>query len=158
LALSERQVDQTLIASLFIITASSGLFLYWFRYTCLLLLGQRNKLEAGEPDYALKVTGTIRLSFPKIEQALLADSPAFALDVLHEGLDNDYRMLTDLLQQFTGADSIEHRILVADYKLMQKWYALTRRCENLTGARKALTEMSAILNYFASEIGESAAV
>jgi hypothetical protein len=146
-----------LIASLFIIIASSGLFLYWFRYSCLLILSQNNQ-EAGAQDYALKVAGTIRLSFPKIEQALLADSPALSLDVLHEGLDSDFRILTELLQQFTGGESIEHRILVADYKLMQKWYAATRRFENLSGARKALTEMSAILSYFASEIGESAAV
>ena len=145
-----------MIASLIIIAAASVLFLYWFRYTCLLMLGQ--KQEAGAPDYALKVTSTIRLSFPHLQQALLADSEPLALDALHEGLEKDYRILTDLLQQFTGAESIEHKILLVDYRLMQNWYAVTRRFENATHARQALTEMSQILGYFASEIGASAAL
>jgi hypothetical protein len=147
-----------LFASLFIIAASSALFVYWFRYTCLILLSQKTSQQAGAPNYALKVTGTIRLSFPNMDQALVGDSQALAFDLVHEGLTNDYRILTDLLQHFTGGESFEHRILVADYKLMQIWYSLTRRFEDLTGARKALTEMSLILSYFASEIGESAAL
>ena len=137
------------IASLFIIAASSALFVYWFRYTCLLLLGQKTA-EVGSENYALKVTSTIRLSFPHLQRALRDDSQEFALDTLHEGLASDYRILTDLLRQFTSGDSIEHRILLIDYKLMGAWYSLTR-------APKALMEMSLILNYFASEIGESAA-
>ena len=133
------------------------LFLYWFRYTCLFML--RQKQEAGAPDYALKVTSTIRLSFPQLEQALRAADPEeIALDNLHEGLSKDYRILTDLLRQFTGGDSIEHRILLLDYHLMQRWFGLTRRLDDATGARRALTEMSQILGYFASEIGESAAL
>jgi hypothetical protein len=150
-------VDGTLIASLFIIIASSILFLYWFRYTCLLILQQ--KQEVGAPDYALRVTSTIRLSFPHLQQALqAAEGEEIGLDALHEGLSKDYRILTDLLQQFTGGDSIEHRILLLDYRVMQKWYTLTRGLNDATRARSALTEMSQILGYFASEIGESAAV
>jgi hypothetical protein len=85
------------------------------------------------------------------------DSEAVALDLLHEGLEGDRKILTDLLTQFTGAESIDHRLLMLDYKVMQKWYSLTRRLDDSTRARNALTEMSLILNYFASDIGESAA-
>lgn len=85
------------------------------------------------------------------------DSEAVALDLLHEGLESDRKILTDLLTQFTGAESIDHRLLMLDYKVMQKWYSFTRRLDDSTRARNALTEMSLILNYFASEIGESAA-
>jgi hypothetical protein len=146
-----------LIASLLIIVASTALFLYWFRYTCLLLLEQKNSLEAGEPNYASRVTETIRLSFPHLERSLRLDAGAVALDMLHDGLESDRKMLTDLLAQFTGAESIDHRLLMIDYKLMQKWYCLTKRLDDSTRARNALTEMSLILNYFASEIGENAA-
>jgi len=147
-----------LIASLSIIFVSTALFLYWFRYTCLLIIDAKGSVEAGAQNYALKVTDTIRLSYPHLERELVAGSQTFVLDTLHEGLANDYRILTDLLQQFTEGESIEHRILLIDYKLMQSWYAFTRHCDNLTGSRKALREMSLILNCFAAEIGESAAL
>jgi hypothetical protein len=141
-----------LLASLFIIAASLALFLYWFRYTCLLILAQRSAA-----DYALKVASTIRLSFPQVQQVLQAEPQTLALDWVHSGLENDYRILTDLLRQATGSDTIEHRILAIDYKVMQIRYRLTRTNGNLAHARKALAEMSSILGYFAEELGQGAA-
>src|SRR6266851_4346260 len=95
-----------LFASVFIIVASSALFVYWFRYTCLLILGQRSGSEFGS-----KVTSTIRLTFPQVEDALKTAPRTTALDRVHEGLENDYRILDDLLHHATGNDSIEHRVL-----------------------------------------------
>src|SRR6266852_2246824 len=111
----------SLIASIFIIVASSALFLYWFRHTCLLILAQRETSEC-----ALRVASTIRLNFHQIEDVLQTAPPATALDRVHAGLEDDYRILTDLLQQATGNDSVEHRLLTIDYKTMQVWYKLTR--------------------------------
>jgi hypothetical protein len=71
------------------------------------------------------------------------------MDRLRERLDQDYHLLTELLRH-PGSDSVEHRILRIDYRVMQVWYRLQ--------ARQALIEMSSILGYFAAEIGESAAL
>jgi len=134
-----------------IIIASSALFLYWFRYSCLLLLSQQ-----GSAGYALRVASNIQLSFPHVQEALQAIPQSAALDRLHERLDQDYELLTDLLRH-PGGESIEHRILRIDYHIMRVWYQLTRTSQ-LLQARKALGEMSAILGFFAAEIGESAAL
>ena len=131
-----------MFASVFIITACSLLFLYWFRHTCLLILAQNSS------EYALKVTSTIRLSFPQIQDALQAAPRTTALDRVHASLEDDYRILTDLLQQTTGNNSIEHRVLAIDYKAMRIWYKMTRTLDHAL-ARNALAEMSSILGFFA---------
>ena len=140
-----------MLASLFIIVVSTGLFVYWFRYTCLLLLAQRSGAE-----YALKVASTIRLSFPQVEAALPASPRRAALDRVHQGLENDFRILTDLLGQANGTASIEHRILAFDYKIMKAWYRLTSMNGNIGMAKYALNEMSSILGYFAGALGQIA--
>jgi hypothetical protein len=131
-----------MLASGLIIVGSSALFLYWFRYTCRLLLAQKSGAQS-----ALQVASNIQLSFPDVQAALR----------LRERLDQDYHLLTELLRH-PGSDSIEHRLLRFDYQLMRVWYRLTRTCRHLLQARKALAEMSAILGYFAAEIGDSAAL
>jgi hypothetical protein len=138
-------------ASVFIIIACSLLFLYWFRHTCLLILAQRNGSE-----YAVKVASTIRLSFPQILDTLQTSPMTTALDRVHASLEDDYRILTDLLQQATGNESIEHRVLAIDYKAMQVWYKMTRT-RDLGLARNALAEMCSILGFFADELGQNAA-
>ena len=141
-----------MIASILIIIASTVMFLYWFRYTCLLLV------QRGSAEYALAVASTIRLSFPQVKEALAAQSHTASLDHLHKSLENDYELLMDVLSQAAGSsESIERRILAIDYKVMQAWYRMTRTSTNLVQAKMALSEMSSILGYFAAEIGENAA-
>lgn len=137
-----------MITSIVIIILSSALFLYWFRYTCLVLLAQQGEV------YALRVASSIRLNFPSVQEELKTEQKTQALDRLHECLEHDYRLLTDLLQHAAGG-SIEQRILAMDYKMMQLRYRLTRTSRILQ-ARTALTEMASIMSYFAAEIGENA--
>ena len=140
-----------MIASILIIIASTATFLYFFRYTCLLLV------QRGSAEYALAVASTIRLSFPQVKASLAAQSHTASLDQLHKSLENDYELLMDLLSQAAGSSvSIERRILAIDYKVMQAWYRMTRTSTNLVQAKAALSEMSSILGYFAAEIGENA--
>ena len=139
-------------ASILIIVFSSALLVYWFRYTCLLILG-RNYCA----DYALKVASTIRLNFPQTETTLQTKRRAYALDHLYENLENDYRILTDLLADAAGQNSIERRFLTMDFKMMRMWYGLTKSSRNLPRSRNALSEMSSILGYFAAEIAQSGA-
>ena len=127
-------------------------FVYWFRYSCLLLLSRK-----GSAKYALQVASNIQLSFPHVQEALQTLTHSAALDRLQERLDKDYHLLTDLLRH-PGGESIEHRILRLDYHIMRVWYQLTRSSCQVLQARKALEEMSAILGFFAAEIGESAAL
>ena len=140
-----------MLASVFIIIACSALFLYWFHYTCLLVMRQ------GQVEYAVKVASTVRLSFNEVQQALRTQQHTAALDGLHEALENDYHLLTDLLEQITGDASIERRILTLDYKAMKIWYKVGRAHPNLLCAKNALTEMSSIVGYFAAEVGQNAA-
>ena len=139
-------------ASLFIIASSSALLVYWFRYTCALILGHKHRA-----DYALKVTSTIRLHFPQTEEALQTQPRPAALDRLYECLQHDYRILTDLLSDAAGDNSLERRLLTIDFKLMRIWYGVTKTSRNLPQARSALSEMSSILGYFAAEIAQSGA-
>src|ERR1700716_2515652 len=135
-----------LLASILVIVFSSALFVYWFRYTCLLLLAHRT--NAGD---ALKVASTIRLSFPGVQEAIQAQQPTWALDSLHESLEQDYQILTDLLRQTTESVSMQRRILTIDYKVMQLWYKLARTSPKALQANKAIEEMSSILSFFAAE-------
>jgi hypothetical protein len=138
-----------MLASILIIITSSGLFLYWFRYTCLLLLAQ------GDEQQAVKVASTIRLHFPAIQADLPMQAQTSTLDGFHQLLQNDYHILTGLLHQARGADSIERRLLTIDYHCMRLWYALTRR-RHRAHARNALAEIAMILSNFAADIGSAA--
>ena len=141
-----------MLASILIIAVSSALFVYWFRYTCLLLLAHR-----GNASDALKVASTIRLSFPGVQEAIQAQQPAWALDCLHASLEQDYQILTDLLHQTSESESIQRRILTIDYKVMRLWYRFARTSPNLLRANKAIEEMSSILSFFAAEFCETTA-
>jgi len=94
------------MASVLMIAASSALFVYWFRCTCLLLLAQKQS-----PEYALKVASTVRLNF-QVQEELEAQPDQLDLDRLYAGLEDDYRMLTDLLRQVTGSESIDQKLLM----------------------------------------------
>jgi hypothetical protein len=109
-------------------------------------------------EYAAKVASTVRLSFTAVQEALQSQQQhTAALDGLHEALESDYHLLTDLLEQITGDTSIERRILTLDYKVMKMWYRVSRAHPNLLCAKNALTEMSSIVGYFAAEVGQNAA-
>jgi len=138
-----------MISSVLIIAFSLILLVYWFRYTCVVLL----RTGTGE-ECRGDVIEANRLRFAAV-QAELKESPHGPLDQLHEALESDYRLLTYLLDQaaHVEAGSLEQRILDFDYRLMRLWYKLVR---NLSGshARRALAEMSNILNYFAGAMGQ----
>ncbi len=138
-----------MLASILIIIASSGLFLYWFRYTCRLILAQ------ADGEQAVEVASMIRLRFPQIQEDLQMMAQTPTLDRLHESLEQDYHILTDLLHQARGADSIERRLLTIDFHLMRIWYGMTRR-HHRVGASNALAEMAMILGNFAADIGAAA--
>src|SRR5437762_14321646 len=103
-----------MISTPLIIFFSFVLFVYWFRYSCLLILQTRST-----EDYASRVAGANRLSFPTVQLQLKKEKEPMALDPLHQPLRNDYRIVCFLLRHAAdlGVDPIEQRMLMLDYKI-----------------------------------------
>lgn len=142
-----------MVSSILITIFSLVLLVYWFRYTCLLIL--RTKTSR---DYTADVVAANNLRFPEIQDLL--QTGAGQLEPLRESLAQDYRLLTYLLRHTAdfqvGGFTLEQRLLMIDFKLMQLWYAFARTFA-VPQARKALEEMSHILNHFANAMGERTA-
>jgi hypothetical protein len=136
-----------MFASALIIGFSLILLIYWFRYSCLLLLRNRAELAAtAAPDP--------RFSFGEVQRRL---SGVEDLDPLQRSLRRDYEVLIYLIEHASGLglESIEDRLLVADYKLMQWQYRLTKSLFP-SQARRALSEMASVLDILVRRMGEQA--
>lgn len=139
------------------IAVSVVLLVYWFRYTCLLILSAR-----CSGNYAVTVAEANALRFPEIEQTLAQAQTAEVahLDAFHLALARDYQLLTCLIRH--GAEfriagrQLEHRMLMLDFQVMRAWYAISRRLSARRG-RLALQEMVHILYHFADMMGECTA-
>src|SRR5215469_10640621 len=120
-----------MIASILIIVFSLVLLLYWFRYSCILLL--RNT-SAG--------TDVVdnRFGFARVQHQLQGDAN---LDDLHRTLERDYRVLMYLVEHAAGLNlpTLEDRLLVIDYKVMQLYYRVVRFVAPRQ-ARRAVAEMA----------------
>lgn len=140
-----------MLASILIIAFSLSLFVYWFRYSCILLL--RN---AADQVVAPSSETDTRFSFNDVRARLKTDQ---ALDPLHNALNRDYQMLTYLLQHAAGLElsSFEDRLLVLDYKVMQFYYRVTRTLFPQQG-RKALTEMATVLDVLVYKMRQQAGI
>lgn len=136
-----------MLASVLIIAFSAVLFVYWFRYSCILLL--RNRAE--QPT----VSGE-GFSYAEVQHGLRT---GMELDALHQSLDRDYRVVTYLLEHAAGLEleQLEYRLLILDYKVMQGWYRLTKSAAPQQ-ARRALGEMAEILGVFVGRIGSQSGV
>jgi hypothetical protein len=133
-----------MLASLLISAVSLVFLIYWFRYSCLLLLrnqGVESTMSYGE-----------RFGFPEVQERLLTERD---LDPLHRALQRDYRVMSYLLRHASRleAQSVEDRMLLLDYRLMQSWYTLTRTAAP-EQARRALREMASVLACVARRMGE----
>lgn len=140
-----------MVLSILIIIASLALFVYWFRYSCMLIL--RNRSE--EASAATAVLDT-RFSFSAVREQLKSE---FALGPLEDSLERDYRVLTYLIQHASGLglDSLEDRLLMLDYQLMRFVYRVTRTAAPLQ-ARNALSEMACVVGVLVYRISEEAGV
>lgn len=138
-----------MLTSLLIIGFSLILFVYWFRYSCILLLrnfSEQSVLTGALPDS--------RFGLAEIRERLKS---GLELDPLHRSLDRDYRMISYLLRHAPdlGLQSFEDRLLVLDYRVMQCYYRFTRTLSPLH-ARRALAEMATVLEILAQKIGAQA--
>jgi hypothetical protein len=133
-----------MVETILIVAFSLALFVYWFRYTILLLLSEEQVAEHGN------VIG--QLSVLETREALRRIQGDLPLDPLRRALDHDYRMLRYLLDHAAGMGlrPVEHHLLILDYRIMKVWYRLKPN-------RRALDEMAGVLSYIAYKMGERAA-
>lgn len=147
-----------MVASILIIGFSVILFVYWFRYTCVLILSTRTA-----HDYGPQVAQANQLRFIEMQERLRPDAQpaaAMALDDIRTALDRDYRLVSYLLRHGSSMDKaaggLERQMLAIDYVAMKVWFAVTRKLA-MPQARTALQEMSDIVAHFANAMGERAA-
>ncbi|HTX35828.1 MAG TPA: hypothetical protein VME43_12440 [Bryobacteraceae bacterium] len=139
-----------MITSVLIIGFSGILLVYWFRYCCILLIRTH-----AEQQVADATAYDAQFSFHLVQERLRTETE---LDSLRRSLDRDYNLFAYLLEHAVGlqASSLEDRVLVLDYKVMQWWYRLTKSAAP-EQARRALGEMAAVLGLLVGKMGERAA-
>lgn len=140
-----------MITSIVIIILSLAMFVYWFRYSCLLILESRFSEEEAKQDNENQAFAAARL-----EAQLAGAATAAELDRVRQSLDRDLRVVQNLARSCgdlqVGGTSLESRLLMIDYRMMQVWFAATRPFAG-PKAQNALREMSQIVSYLASESG-----
>jgi hypothetical protein len=141
-----------MVASVSILAVSTVLLVYWFRYTCLLILRTQ-----PARDFSASLAEANNLEFPEIQSRGFRNVSAGELASLENSLARDYRLLTYLLGHTAGLDvggfTLEQRLLMADFMVMRLFAKLTNRVA-ASGTRAALDEMSQILNHLANAMGE----
>ncbi len=137
-------------ASIFVIVISTALMVYWLRYACLLLLHTRS----GK-DYVAEQSAANRLVFSRVQERL-PRATTVELDELQKMLERDYVLLKYLIKHTAGLQlgglTLEQRLLMLDFRLMQVVSVLTRKLMQRR-ARTALFEMSEVLAYLANDLG-----
>jgi hypothetical protein len=135
-----------MITSAFIIGISVVLFVYWLRYSCVMLL--RSAQERAE----MVTVDDDRFNVPTVLQCSKNDAE---LDALERALDRNCQLVTYLIEHAAGLElaSIENKLLVFDYRLMRLWFRLTRTVAPQQ-SRKALSEMAAVLKVLFAQVGE----
>ncbi|MDQ2945582.1 MAG: hypothetical protein M3Y27_06520 [Acidobacteriota bacterium] len=134
------------------------LLVYWFRYSCVLVLRNQPKR-----DYARQVATANHLQVFNVQNQLAAavGGTKDSLDGLDKMLDRDYRLLLYLIRHAasfkTAGLQIEQIILMCNYRIASVLYRLTKRISVAQGA-KQLAEMAEIITRFADLMGERAAL
>jgi hypothetical protein len=138
-----------------IVSISVLMLLYWFRYTCLLML----RTKPG-PDFTRKVAAANHLSFVDVRSRLAQPSAPEQLDELHRMLDRDYRLVMYLIrhaEKFQApTPELEHRMLMLDFHVMRLRYRVSKRF-SASQSLHSLDEMARIIAHFANVMGERAA-
>jgi hypothetical protein len=135
-----------MITSVFIIAISVILFVYWLRYSCVMLL--RSAQERGE----MSKCADERFNVASVQERLKTDRD---LDPLEQALERDYHVVTYLIEHAADLElaSIENKLLVLDYKLMRIWSRVTRTVAPQQ-SRKALSEMASVLSVLVGQMGD----
>jgi hypothetical protein len=140
----------TYITTSFIIGVSVLLFLYWFRYTCLLILSAKSTR-----DYAGAVAAANQLGFVEVQNSLRKDAD-LQVERLKGALDRDYELLGKLLKSHRQLDAsveIEQQMLRLYYRCLSVWCTAMKPVSP-AATRAALNNMAEVVTHFANLTGE----
>lgn len=143
-----------MFASVLSIVVSLVLFVYWFRYMCVLILSTKT-----EGDYTWEVASVNGLSFVRIQERLMV-SEGKELEDCQRALQHDYQVVSGFLKQAgqlrVGGSSLEGAMLRIDFWLLNKWYDTHKLSE--AKSRAVLQEMCRIVAHFADTVGARAPI
>jgi hypothetical protein len=143
-----------MVISIVIIILSLAMFVYWFRYSCVLILESSFSEEQSQV-----IAAQNGLWFGSVEESL-AQADKAEMDRVKYLLDKDLSRVLSLLTKcpsvLEAGQSLECRMLVLDYQIMKAWFALTRSTAG-PKAQQALREMALIVGYLAGEYGDQLA-
>ena len=135
-----------MVTSVLIIAISVILFVYWLRYSCVMLLrsAQERATMSQVPDQRFNVSSVL--------ERLKTEGD---LGPLERALERDYHVVMYLIEHAADLElaSIENKLLVIDCRLMRMWSRLTRTVAPQQ-SRKALSEMAAVLSVLVGQMGE----
>ena len=141
-----------MVTSVVIIILSVAMFVYWFRYSCVLILQ-----STWSEELAQAVAVQNGLFFGSVEESLAQADTAQSMDRVKDLLDRDLARVLGLLSNCPGVQvtgqSLECRMLMLDYRLMKAWFAVTRSTAG-PKAQGALREMALVVGYLAGECGD----
>jgi hypothetical protein len=139
-----------MIAGIFIIAISVALFLYWLRYSCVLLLrtASERPVKSSVSDDRFDVASVMERLKTEVELA-----------PLERALERDYHIVTYLVEHAADLElaSIENRLLMFNYRLMRTWSRMTRSLAP-TQSRRALTEMASVLDVLIAQMSEQSSL
>ena len=114
-----------MLASIAIALLSLAMLLYWFRYTCLLLLKARQT-----HDFARPVIDLHGLTFRGVSHSDTADE-------IDRRLQRDFEILNGLISRISSDYAFEVLLLRVDYGIMRVWWRFTYgrspRCASAAG-------------------------
>jgi hypothetical protein len=141
-----------MVTAVVIIILSLAMFVYWFRYSCLLILE-----SDWNEDKANVVALQNGLSFGSIKEKLASAESAEDMESVRDLLDRDLSAVLSLLASRADSKdagiSLECRMLMLDYQFMKVWFAVTRPIAG-PAAQLALREMALVVGYMAGECEE----
>jgi len=137
-----------MIVSIIIAAISAVLVLYWFRYSCILML------RSSSAEDPVSEAADSQFTCVQVRELLRGETQ---LEGLERALARDYRLVRYLMEHAAGLNlnSIEDRILVLDYRLMQWYYRIARNVAPAQ-ARGALAEMADVLGVLTSRLDQRA--
>lgn len=137
--------------SIVLIILSLALFVYWFRYSCLLILRTRTA-----EDFATDVARAYGLSFEAVRGQIEAGVTT-NISQLYELLERDYRIVNQMID---GLDSAAKDEGMMETHLLRLNFQFSRFCFRasswlgLKSTASAMEEMADTICHFANSYGE----
>jgi hypothetical protein len=140
-----------MIATIVILAVSVALFVYWFRYSCLLVLSTKTTL-----NYSLDIAEAHGLSFVAAQESVSV-APFETIQGYRRCLEEDYKKVSALVQETeAGADDsyrMECSMLMVNFRCMSLLFDLAGSASERL-ARAAVREMAQIVEHHANIAGE----